>query len=118
MRSANQTRTKLLQTVEQLDRRRQTVVDLPLRWTRLLRRLAVTGAVLVVASAGAFALIAYGMSSWAGRRRRARWHLPRRPRRQPDSAVVVHLGPVLYDLARAVLLPILTAALQREVTPK
>lgn len=115
---ANQTRTMLLQTVEQLDLRRHEAVDLRARWQRLFWRVSVAGAILLLATGGAVALFAQRMTSGPGRRRRGRWRLLKQRRRQSDSAIVIQFRPLLYDIARAVLLPILAAAARSAFTPK
>ena len=112
MQRADDTRAMLLHTVERLDRRRHEAFDFRLRLERHFWQLAVAGAVLLLATAGAVALIARRTP----RRQRPRWSLAKLFPRHPDSLMLTRRRPFLHELARELLLPILGAAVRRALT--
>lgn len=73
---ANTTRSRLLRTVEELDRRGHEVLDLRLQLRRHAREVAVAGLVLVVAAGGLAVVVVEGVLSSRHRARR-RWTLAR-----------------------------------------
>lgn len=109
-REANQVRTKLLRTVEQLDARRHDAFDLRSQLDRHLKQLAVAGGVLVLATAGAVALAVHGVQRAAERRRRDRWKLARHLWRHPERAMRAERRSLVGELGRSVLLSVLSAA--------
>jgi hypothetical protein len=110
-REANEVRSKLMRTVEQLDRRRHQAVDVRLQMKRHLRQLVVAGAVLVVLTAGTVALLVNRVATATERRRRHRWTLAKDVWRHPERAIRRERRPFLSELARAVLLSAASALL-------
>jgi hypothetical protein len=109
-REANQVRSKLLRTVEQLDRRRHDALDLPLQLKRHVRQLMALGALLLVATAGAMAIVVHRVATLAERRRRDRWILAKNMWRHPERAMRGERGSFFGELARSVLLTMASAA--------
>ena len=114
-REANQVRTKLLRTVEQLDRRRHEALDLRAQLQRHVRQLAVVGGAIFLGTCAVMVVVVHRMSSATQRRRRNRWTLAKRMWWHPERALRADrrtsflgalLRPVLLALANAlVLLP-------------
>ena len=86
-REANQVRTKLLRTVEQLDTRRHEALDLRVQLQRHVRQLAVVGGAIVLGTCAAMVLVLHRMSTSTERRRRNRWRLARRMWSHPERAL-------------------------------
>ncbi len=115
-REANQVRTKLLRTVEQLDRRRHDVLDLRVQVQRHVRMLSVVGGAILLGTCAAMVLVVHRTSSAPERRRRDRWRLAKHLWRHPEralrsdrrtSVLAAVLRPVLLGLANAlVVLPL------------
>ncbi len=110
-RQANQVRTKLLRTVEQLDQRRHDALDLRVQMQRHFRQLVIAGGVLVLATAGAVALVVERVATAAQRRRRNRWRLAKRLWFHPDRELRAERRSFLGEIVRAVLLTVVTTAL-------
>jgi hypothetical protein len=110
-RQANQVRTKLLRTVEQLDQRRHDALDLRLQMKRHFRQLAVSGGVLMLAAVGAAALLVQRVATAAERRRRNRWTLAKRVWSHPDRQLRAERRTFFGEIVRAVLLTVVTTAL-------
>ncbi len=110
-REANEVRSRLLRTVERLDQRRHDTFDLRIQLERHVRQVAVVGALLVVATAGAVALVVHRIATAAQRRRRDRWRLARRAWRHPERAMRGERRSFFGELARSVLLGVATTAL-------
>jgi hypothetical protein len=114
-REANQVRTKLLRTVEQLDRRRHDALELRVQVQRHMRQLVVAGGVILLGACAAMVLVAHRISSAADRRRRNRWRLAKGVWQHPERALRAGrrtsllgalLRPLLLALANAlVMLP-------------
>jgi hypothetical protein len=114
-REANQVRTKLLRTVEQLDRRRHEALDLRAQLQRHVRQLTVLGGAIFLGTCAAMVVVVHRMSTATQRRRRNRWRLARRMWSHPERALRADrrtsflgalLRPVLLALANAlVVLP-------------
>jgi hypothetical protein len=111
-REANQVRTKLLRTVEQLDRRRHEALDLRVQVQRHMRQLALFGGVILLGTCAAMVLVASRISSAVERRRRNRWRLARGVWTHPErvlraerrtSILGAILRPLLLGLANLVL---------------
>jgi hypothetical protein len=109
-REANQARSKLLRTVEQLDRRRHDALDLRLQLRRHVRQLMAVGGLLLLATAGAVALVVHRVTSFTQRRRRDRWVLAKSMWRHPDRAMRGERGSFFAELARSLLLTMASAA--------
>jgi hypothetical protein len=109
-REANLVRSRLLRTVERLDQRRHDALDIRTQLERHLRQLVMAGGLLLVATAGAVALVVHHISTAAERRRRDRWRLARRVWRHPDRAMRAERRSFFGELARSLLLAIATTA--------
>jgi hypothetical protein len=109
-REANEVRSKLLRTVEQLDRRRHDVFDVRLQLQRHLRQLAVFGGVLVLATAGTVALVVHRLTSASQRRRRNRWRLAKRLWRHPERTIRAERRSFFEEVARSILLAVASTA--------
>jgi hypothetical protein len=112
-REANQVRTKLLRTVEQLDRRRHEALDLRTQVQRHVRQLAVVGGAILLGTCAAMVLVAHRMSTAPERRRRNRWRLARSVWRHPErslradrrtSFLAALVRPLLLALANAIVI--------------
>jgi hypothetical protein len=114
-REANQVRTKLLRTVEQLDRRRHEALDLRVQLQRHVRQLTVVGGAILLGTCAAMVLVFQRVSTATERRRRNRWRLAKRVWWHPERALRADrrtsflgalLRPLLLALANAlVILP-------------
>jgi hypothetical protein len=114
-REANQVRTKLLKTVEQLDRRRHEALDLRVQLQRHVRQLTMVGGAILLGTCAAMVLVFHRVSTATERRRRNRWRLAKRVWWHPERALRADrrtsflgalLRPVLLALANAlVILP-------------
>jgi hypothetical protein len=109
-REANQVRTKLLRTVEELDRRRHEALDIRAQLHMHVRQLLLFGGVLVVATAGAVALVVQRISTSGQRRRRDRWRLAKRVWHHPERTLRGERRSFFGELARSILLAIASAA--------
>lgn len=109
-REANRVRSKLLRTVEQLDRRRHEALDLHLQIRRHLRQVVALGALLVLAAAGAVALIAHRVSTASQRRQRNRWRLAKRVWWHPERLTGGEGRSFFGELARSALLVLASTA--------
>lgn len=110
LREANEVRTKLLRTVEQLDQRRHDTFDVKVQLQRHVRQLAVAGGLLVVATAAAVTLVVQRVSGAASRRRRERWRLARRLWWHPDRAMRAERHSFFGEVARSLLLALVSTA--------
>ncbi len=109
-REANQVRSKLLRTVEELDRRRHEVLDVRAQLQAHVRQLALFGGLLLVATAGAVAAVVHRISTAAQRRRRNRWRLAKRVWRYPERTLRSERRSFFGELARSILLASASAA--------
>jgi hypothetical protein len=112
-REANQVRTKLLRTVEQLDRRRHDALELRVQVQRHMRQLAVAGGAILVGTCAAMVLLVHRISTATERRRRNRWRLVKGAWQHPERALraerrTSYLGallrPLLLVLANALVM--------------
>jgi hypothetical protein len=114
-REANQVRTKLLRTVEQLDRRRHEALDLRAQLQRHVSQLVVVGGAILLGTCAALVLVVHRISTATERRRSNRWRLAKRVWWHPERALRADrrtsflgaiLRPVLLALVNAlVILP-------------
>ncbi|MGA3123431.1 MAG: hypothetical protein ABSF69_21890 [Polyangiaceae bacterium] len=74
-REANRVRAKLLDTVEQLDRRRHDALDLGHQIRVHLRQIAMVSGVVAVALVATVGIAAHRFAAAPARRRRDRWQL-------------------------------------------
>src|SRR5258708_7588919 len=110
-REANEVRSKLMRTVEQLDRRRHEAMDLTVQLKRHVRQVAAVGAVFLLATAAAVAIVVQRVASAAQRRRRDRWILARSMWRNPERALRAERRRSFFaDLLRSALLSLANAA--------
>jgi hypothetical protein len=86
-REANQVRTKLLRTVEQLDRRRHDALELRVQVQRHMRQLVVAGSVILLGTCAAMVLVVQRISTATDRRRRNRWKLAKGVWQHPERAL-------------------------------
>ncbi len=110
LREANEVRSKLLRTVEQLDQRRHDAFDVKLQLQRHVRQLALVGGVVVIATAAAVTLVVQRVSSAASRRRRNRWRLARQLWWKPDRALRAERRSFLGEVGRSLLLALVSTA--------
>jgi hypothetical protein len=110
-REANQVRTKLLRTVEQLDQRRHDALDVRRQVQQHVRQLTIAAGVTMVALAGAVALLVHRITTAAERRRRYRWRFAREVWRHPDRAMRAERRSFLGEVTRSVLLTVVSTAL-------
>jgi hypothetical protein len=112
-REANQARTKLLRTVEQLDRRRHDALELRVQVQRHVRQLAVAGGAILLGTCAAMVLLAHRISTATERRRRNRWKLAKGVWQHPERALRAGrrtsflgalLRPILLTLANALVI--------------
>lgn len=109
-REANEVRTKLIRTVERLDQRRHEATDLRLQLERHMRQVVVVGAAFLLGTAGAVALVVHRVTTSAQRRRRDRWRFVQRVWRHPDRALRAERRSFFGEIARSVLLAVVTTA--------
>jgi hypothetical protein len=107
---ANEARSRLLHTIDQLDRRRHEALDLRLQLQRHFLQLVLTGAVLFLATVGAVVLVGQYIAGATRRRRRDRWRLARRVWLHPDRALRSEQPSLLRAFGQSLLLAILGAA--------
>ena len=110
-RQATLVRSKLLQTVEQLDQRRHDALDLRRQLKTHIRQLAIVGGLVVVGTATAVALTVHRIATEAERRRRDRWRLARTVWRHPERGLRFGQRPFFKEVARSVGLAIVTMAI-------
>jgi hypothetical protein len=112
-REANQVRTKLLRTVEQLDRRRHDALELRVQVQRHMRQLAIVGGAVLLGTCAAMVLMVHRISTSTERRRRNRWKLAKGVWQHPERALRAGrrtsflgalLRPILLALANALIL--------------
>jgi hypothetical protein len=110
-REANQVRTKLLRTVEQLDQRRHDALDLRRQVQQHVRQLTLAAGVVILAVAGGVAVVVHRVATAAERRRRNRWRFARRVWRHPERAMRAERRSFLGEVARSVLLAVVSTAM-------
>jgi hypothetical protein len=101
---ANVVRSKLMHTVEELDRRRHEALNLGHQLRSHGVKLAIVGGIVVLATASVMGLVAGQMAVVWDRRRRSGWRLPSRP-------VYRERRPFFVDLIRSAALMVITTAL-------
>lgn len=109
-REANASRSRLLRTLEELDRRGHEALDLRLQVRRHAGGVAVAGVVVILAASGLAVLVVEGLLA-ARHRGRQRWVLARWVWAHPTSALHGQKRPFLSDLLRSVAVSFGTAAL-------
>jgi hypothetical protein len=114
-RQANRVRSQLMRTVERLDRRRHQALDAGQRVQRQVRQILLLGGSLLLgaAAASAVAFLAFRASPDArrwqrGRRRRDRRGLAKTAWSHPERLLRAQRGSFPRELARSVLLAVLT----------
>jgi ABC-type Fe3+ transport system permease subunit len=108
---ANEARTKLLHTVEQLDRRRHEALDVRLQLRRHLSQLVLAGVVMLLATAGGIVLAVRHIANTAQRRRHDRWRLAKRLWWRPDRALRSEQPRLYQALVRSLLFAILSTVI-------
>jgi hypothetical protein len=103
-REANEVRSKLLRTVEQLDRRRRDAFDVRLQLQRHAWQFALGGALFLLGTAGVVALVAHRVATAPQRRQKERWYLARRVWQHPDRSLRGERRSFPRELARSLLL--------------
>jgi hypothetical protein len=118
-REANEVRAQLMRTVEQLDQRRRDAGDIPLQFKRHARLAAVMGALALLATASAAALVARRLAARPARRRRNRWRLAKQMWRHPERALRAQprspFDTLAYSVLKSLLGTIATVCAQRLV---
>jgi hypothetical protein len=109
-REANDVRSKLLRTVEQLDRRRQDAFDVRLQLQRHLRQLSIFAGMLLLVTAGTVTLVVHRTVNANQRRRRNRWRLAKRLWRHPERTIRAERRSFFGELARSILLAVASTA--------
>jgi ABC-type Fe3+ transport system permease subunit len=107
---ANQVRSKLFRTVEQLDQRRHQAFDLRIQLERHVRQAAIGAGLLLVTTAGAVAVVVYRITTAAQRRRRSRWHLAKEVWQHPERALHAERRSFFRDVGRSLLMSVVTTA--------
>jgi hypothetical protein len=125
-REANLVRSRLLRTVEQLDRRGHDALDLRLQLRNHFRQVVIGAAALMLATVGAIALIVHGETVAAEKRRlerrllfRGHWRRPPvepRPERSFLGEVVRSI--VLGVLTTSAMIPVRRFAAQMARPPE
>lgn len=104
---ANLVRSKLMKTVEALDRRRHDALDVGLLVRRHAAPLGVAAAVVVATLAGSVLLLAHRIATSKQRRRRERWRMLGRVWRHPERAA--RTSPSFFaSLGRSIALGVLS----------
>lgn len=112
---ADAVRERLVHTVRLLDERRHEALDLKYQLQRHVKRVAATGLLLVLATAGAVVFVTHRISTAAARRRRDRWRLARTVWRNPARALRAERGPIHEEALRSVALSLVTMILTTPV---
>jgi len=112
----DEARAKLLHTVEQLDCRRREALDLGRQMRRHLGLLVIAGGVVLLATAGAIALVTRGINALGRQRRLDRWRIPKDLGLHRIRALRPRQRPLLNEVARSLLLPLLSVAVRHAVT--
>jgi hypothetical protein len=107
-REANRVRGKLLDAVEQLERRGHAALDLRRQIRGHWRLVAVGGGLLVISTAGVVALAFQRVAHAPQRRRRDRWALAKTLWSHPERSLQER-RPFSFDAARSVVLAALTS---------
>jgi hypothetical protein len=118
---ANATRSRLLSTVEQLDRKRRDILDVKKQLKRHLVPLAVAGGAIALLLFTSFGLFIYRMAHASERKRRERrkmlsrlWNHPERAaRREPKSFLGQLVRSVTLGIATAMIMIPIRRALPR-----
>ena len=105
---ANRVRGKLLDAVEQLERRGHAALDLRRQIRGHWRLVAILGGLLMVSTGGVVALAFQRASHAAQRRRRARWILAKALWSHPERSLQER-RPFWFDAARSAMLAALTS---------
>jgi hypothetical protein len=110
-REANVARSKLLRTVEQLDRKRQEVLDLRHQVRSHIGMLVVVSGLLLVATGGAAVISVKRIATAAARRRHQRWTLARHAWNRPGNVLRAERLSFPLEVTRSVLLALATSLL-------
>jgi hypothetical protein len=105
---ADTVRSKLLHTVEELDRRRHDALDVRLQIRRHALPLGAAAGVLVLSAVGVTAIVTHRIVTAQSRRRVERIRMLRRGWLHPDK--VARRRPFFAELGRSILLGLLSAA--------
>ncbi|MDP9001445.1 MAG: hypothetical protein M3O46_15195 [Myxococcota bacterium] len=104
---ADEVRSKLLRTVEELDQRRHEALDLRFQIKRHLERhleqVVLASGVLVLATAGTAAFVAYRLATAVDRRRRNRWRLAKYLWQRPERALRAQRRSWFAEIGRSAL---------------
>jgi hypothetical protein len=119
VRQADDVRTKLMRTVEQLDQRRHRLQGLRTEMKEQVKRVAVTAALVLFAAVGAAAYTVERLAGAASRRRRQRWRLAKEAWNHPAASMAMLRGTrramrsersFLGEVIRSLLLAVATTA--------
>jgi hypothetical protein len=114
-REANLARSKLLRTVEQLDRRRQEILDVRRQVRKHLGMLVVVSGLFLIATGGTALISVQRIASGAARRRRERWTLARQAWKRPGRVLRAERLSFPLEVTRSVLLALATSLLSLPV---
>ncbi|HEX4447538.1 MAG TPA: hypothetical protein VH044_12405 [Polyangiaceae bacterium] len=116
LRQADDTRHKLVRTVERLDQRRHDVLDVRKQVARHLKGIGIGVALLVVAAAGASALVMHRVLTAVERRGRGGWRSrvrARAPRARPPAPPLAPRRSFTRDVLRSLAFTLVTTLLAR-----
>jgi hypothetical protein len=110
-REANAVRSKLLRTVEQLDRKRQDLMDLRYQVRRHVGLLVAAAGVILLATGGAAIVSVHRVATAGARRRRERWTLARSAWKRPGRVLRAERLSFPLEVTRSVMLALATSLL-------
>jgi hypothetical protein len=111
LRQSQDTRNKLVRTVERLDERRHAAFDVRRQLKRHLTQFAVAGGLVIVATAAGSAFVMYRLMTAGRRRRGARWRLAKDVWSHPERELRAQRGSFGAEVVRSVAFSIATALL-------
>jgi hypothetical protein len=111
LRQSQDTRDKLVRTVERLDERRHAALDVRRQLKRHLTQFVVASGLVVVATAAGSAFVMYRLMTGHRRRRSARWRLAKDVWSHPERELRAQRGSFGAEVARSVAFTIATALL-------
>jgi hypothetical protein len=114
-REANLARSKLLRTVEQLDRKRQEILDVRHQVRKHLGMLVVVSGLFLIATGGTALISVQRIAHAAARRRRERWTLARHAWKRPGRVLRAERLSFPLEVIRSVLLALATTLLSLPV---
>ena len=111
LRQSQETRNKLVRTVERLDERRHDTFDVRRQLERHLKHFALAGGLLIVGAAATSAFVMYRLMTSGRRRRSARLRLAKGVWRHPDRGLRAQRGSFVSEVARSLAFTLTTSVL-------